>query len=162
MLSISDYLVSRIVNILLEMSVEPRVRQLLRLCSKAGRYVQAFLAGQAIGVLEQRNPSYGHYIAVKLWSVRPQDLAIVTATSYHMCCMNSGHSKVKWATEQQRLQTGLSNPIINVTWKIKVREFFRLRNVTVVGFYYLFNCYMFRSYDHLQAEFLRQNDSNIA
>jgi hypothetical protein len=32
---------------------------------------------------------------------------------------------------------------------------FRLRNVTVVGyFYYLIlpNCYMFRRYDHLQAE----------
>jgi hypothetical protein len=24
--------------------------------------------------------------------------------------------------------------------------------VTIVGFYYLFNCYMFRSYDHLQEE----------
>jgi hypothetical protein len=30
--------------------------------------------------------------------------------------------------------------------------FFRLRNVTIVGFYYLFNWYMLRSYDHLQAE----------
>jgi hypothetical protein len=31
---------------------------------------------------------------------------------------------------------------------------FRLRNATIVGFYYLFlrNCYMFRSYDHLQVE----------
>jgi hypothetical protein len=29
--------------------------------------------------------------------------------------------------------------------------FFRLRNVAIVG-YYLFDCYMFRSYDHLQAE----------
>jgi hypothetical protein len=28
----------------------------------------------------------------------------------------------------------------------------RLHNVTIVGFYYLFNCYMFRSYDHLQAD----------
>jgi hypothetical protein len=35
---------------------------------------------------------------------------------------------------------------------MKVRLFFRLRNVTVFGYYYLFNCYMFRSYDHLQAE----------
>jgi hypothetical protein len=32
--------------------------------------------------------------------------------------------------------------------------FFRLRNVTIVGFYYLFllNCYMFRSYDHPNVE----------
>jgi hypothetical protein len=30
--------------------------------------------------------------------------------------------------------------------------FSRLDNVTVVGFYYLFNCYMFRSNDRLQAE----------
>jgi hypothetical protein len=32
---------------------------------------------------------------------------------------------------------------------------FRLRNVTIVGYLYyliLLNCYMFRSYDHLQAE----------
>jgi hypothetical protein len=35
---------------------------------------------------------------------------------------------------------------------IGMRGFFHLRNVTVVGFYYLFNCYMFRFYDHLQAE----------
>jgi hypothetical protein len=36
--------------------------------------------------------------------------------------------------------------------EIKVRGSFRLRNVTVVGFYYLYSliCYMFRSYDHLQ------------
>jgi hypothetical protein len=39
-----------------------------------------------------------------------------------------------------------------VACEIKVRGLFRLCNVTVVGFYYLFNCYMFRSYDHLQAE----------
>jgi hypothetical protein len=36
--------------------------------------------------------------------------------------------------------------------RVKMREFFRLRNVTIVGFYYLSNCYMFRSYDHLQTE----------
>jgi hypothetical protein len=36
--------------------------------------------------------------------------------------------------------------------QIKVRVFFRLCNVSVVGFYYLFNFYMFRSYDHLQTE----------
>jgi hypothetical protein len=37
---------------------------------------------------------------------------------------------------------------------VKVRGVFRLRNLTVVGFYYLFllNCYMFRSYDHLHVE----------
>jgi hypothetical protein len=29
---------------------------------------------------------------------------------------------------------------------------FRLRNVTIVGFYYLLNWYLFRSYDNLQAE----------
>jgi hypothetical protein len=29
---------------------------------------------------------------------------------------------------------------------------FHLRNVNIVGFYYLFNCYMFRSYDHLHAD----------
>jgi hypothetical protein len=33
-----------------------------------------------------------------------------------------------------------------------VRAIFRLRNVNIVGFYYLFNCYMFQSYDDLQAE----------
>jgi hypothetical protein len=37
-------------------------------------------------------------------------------------------------------------------WNTKVKEVFRLRNVNIVGFYYLFNCYMFRSYDYLQAE----------
>jgi hypothetical protein len=31
---------------------------------------------------------------------------------------------------------------------------FRLRNVNTVGFYYLFNCYMFRSHDHLQVDFM--------
>jgi hypothetical protein len=30
--------------------------------------------------------------------------------------------------------------------------FFRLRNANIVGFFYLFNCYMFRKYDHLQAD----------
>jgi predicted amino acid racemase len=38
---------------------------------------------------------------------------------------------------------------------IKVRGVFRLRNVNIVGFYYLFNCfncYMFRSYDNLQVD----------
>jgi hypothetical protein len=36
---------------------------------------------------------------------------------------------------------------------LKVRGVFRLRNVTITGFYYLLlNCYTFRSYDHLQAE----------
>jgi hypothetical protein len=32
--------------------------------------------------------------------------------------------------------------------------FFRLRNVTIVGFYYYYslNCYMFRPYDHLHVE----------
>jgi hypothetical protein len=34
----------------------------------------------------------------------------------------------------------------------QVRGFFRLRNVIIVGFYYLFNNHMFRSYDLLQAE----------
>jgi hypothetical protein len=29
---------------------------------------------------------------------------------------------------------------------------FRLRNVASVGYLYYLNCYMFRSYDHLQAE----------
>jgi hypothetical protein len=34
-----------------------------------------------------------------------------------------------------------------------VRGFFHLCNVNIVGFfYYLFNCYMFQSYDHLQAD----------
>jgi hypothetical protein len=36
--------------------------------------------------------------------------------------------------------------------EIKVRGFFRLRNITIVCFYYLLNYYMFLSYDHLQAE----------
>jgi hypothetical protein len=35
---------------------------------------------------------------------------------------------------------------------VKVRGFFRLRNANILGFYYLFNCYMFRSYDHLHAD----------
>jgi hypothetical protein len=30
--------------------------------------------------------------------------------------------------------------------------FFRLSNVNIEGFCFLFNCYMFRSYDHLQAD----------
>jgi hypothetical protein len=38
------------------------------------------------------------------------------------------------------------------SYESKVRVFFRLRNINIVGFYYLFNCYMFRSYDQLQAE----------
>jgi hypothetical protein len=35
-----------------------------------------------------------------------------------------------------------------------VKGGFRLRNVNIIGFffYYLFDCYNFRSYDHLQAE----------
>jgi hypothetical protein len=45
---------------------------------------------------------------------------------------------------------GLTTPWCG--WKDYGEGVFRLRNVTVVGFYYLFNCYMFRSYDHLQAE----------
>jgi hypothetical protein len=36
--------------------------------------------------------------------------------------------------------------------EIKVRGFCRLHNVNIVGFYYLFNCYMFRSYNNLQVE----------
>jgi hypothetical protein len=34
---------------------------------------------------------------------------------------------------------------------MKVRGGFRIRNVTILGLYNLFNYYMFRSYDHLQA-----------
>jgi hypothetical protein len=36
----------------------------------------------------------------------------------------------------------------------KVRGFFCLRNATIAGFtiYYLLNCYMFRSCNHLQTE----------
>jgi hypothetical protein len=37
-------------------------------------------------------------------------------------------------------------------WIIRVRVFSRLRNITIVDYYYLFNCYMFRSYDHLQVD----------
>jgi hypothetical protein len=34
-----------------------------------------------------------------------------------------------------------------------VRGFLRLRNVNIeVFFYYLFNCYMFQSYDHIQVD----------
>jgi hypothetical protein len=47
------------------------------------------------------------------------------------------------------LNLGCLHPI---ACEIKVTGFFRLRNITIVGFYYLFNCYTFRSYDHLQAE----------
>jgi hypothetical protein len=42
--------------------------------------------------------------------------------------------------------------MFNATCTIKVRGIFSLRKVTNVGFYYLFNCYMFRSYDHLEVE----------
>jgi hypothetical protein len=41
-----------------------------------------------------------------------------------------------------------------VFMQFKVKGAFRLRNFNIVGFYYLFNCfncYMFRSYDHLQV-----------
>jgi hypothetical protein len=43
-------------------------------------------------------------------------------------------------------------PRPQVTAQIKVRGVFRLRNVNIAGFSHLFNCYMFRSYDHLQAD----------
>jgi hypothetical protein len=42
--------------------------------------------------------------------------------------------------------------ISSMLHSIKVRGVFRLRNVNIVGFYYLFNCYMFRSYAHLQVD----------
>jgi hypothetical protein len=32
--------------------------------------------------------------------------------------------------------------------------YFHVCNVNIVGVYYLFNCYMFRPYDHLQANIL--------
>jgi hypothetical protein len=41
---------------------------------------------------------------------------------------------------------------IHIYSEMKVSGVFRLHNVTVVGFYYLFNCYIFRSYGHLEAE----------
>jgi hypothetical protein len=40
-------------------------------------------------------------------------------------------------------------------YEIKVRGVFHLRNVNIVGFCYLFNCFncsMFQSYDHLQVD----------
>jgi hypothetical protein len=41
-----------------------------------------------------------------------------------------------------------------------VRGVFHLRNVNIVGFfYYLFKCYMFRSYNHLQADIFYRNYS---
>jgi hypothetical protein len=32
------------------------------------------------------------------------------------------------------------------------RGLFRLRNVTIVGYFYYLNCYMFRTYDHIQVD----------
>jgi hypothetical protein len=37
---------------------------------------------------------------------------------------------------------GLSSAVGDKHYQIKVRDFFRLRNVNIVGFYYLFNCYI--------------------
>jgi hypothetical protein len=74
------------------------------------------------------------------------------------------HSKVrvdKYLSDSFPIQNGLkqgdalSPLLLNFVSKFfisNVRGFFCLPNLTIVGFYYLFNCHMFRSYDHLQAE----------
>jgi hypothetical protein len=60
-------------------------------------------------------------------------------------------SQVRWGeVREQWLRLALAKGPNRVD--VKVRGFFRLRNVNMVGFYYLLNCYMFRSYDHIQAE----------
>jgi hypothetical protein len=43
-------------------------------------------------------------------------------------------------------------PLFRFPYHIKAKGVFRLHNVNIVGFYYFFNCYMFRSYDHLQVD----------
>jgi hypothetical protein len=57
-----------------------------------------------------------------------------------VCCVRSSNNE----TCKQWTQSGRNF--------LSVGEFFRLRNVNIVGFYYLFNCYMFWSYYRLQAD----------
>jgi hypothetical protein len=52
-----------------------------------------------------------------------------------------------------KAESGVREPMTsNLCYMVKVRGVFRLRNVNIVGFYYLFNRYMFLSYDHLEVD----------
>jgi hypothetical protein len=75
-----------------------------------------------------------------------REVSFLTTLTFKILHFSNGN------TSRLHLTLPFQEPVMHLF--IKVMGVFRLHNFNIVDFYYLFYCYMFRSYDHLQVDTL--------